>query len=96
LSDSEFKSIGDLLNSVPGFDKTRRLIEQSEVVYYFHQIFPHFVNIAEADKVEKKVLFLKIENAAWRNELKFRENEIIDTINAYFNDKRVKAIKFLI
>ncbi len=96
MSDSEFKSIGDLLNSEPGFSKTRKLIEESEVVYYFTQIFPQFANIAEAVKVEKKALHLKIENAAWRNELKFREKEIVETVNAYFKDKRIKTIKFII
>lgn len=91
-----FKSLGELFDSEPGFKKTRKIIEEAEVVYYFYSIFPQFVNIAEAVKVEKKNLYLKIENAAWRNELKFRESEIVRTINEYFGNERVKHIKFII
>ncbi len=45
-------------------------------------------------KVEKKVLYMKVENAAWRNELKFKEELIIRKVNKFFNDERIKWIKF--
>ncbi|NUN09560.1 MAG: DUF721 domain-containing protein [Ignavibacteriaceae bacterium] len=93
---SDFKSIGELFDSEPGLKKTRKLLEEGEVLYYFYIIFPQFINIAEPVKVEKKNLYLRVENAAWRSELKFREDELIKTINDYFSGERIKHLKFII
>ena len=45
-------------------------------------------------KVDKMFLKLKVENAVWRSELKFKEREIVDKINNFYNEKRIKGIKF--
>ena len=46
-------------------------------------------------KVDKKTLFLKVENSVWRSELKFSESIIVEKINKFFNEERIKFIKFL-
>lgn len=89
------KSIGDIINKDPAFSNLRNVIQQSDVVIEFKKIFPDLQKIASAVKVEKKTLFLRVENAAWRSELKFKEKNIIDKVNEYFKDNRIKAVKFI-
>ena len=60
----------------------------------FLEIFPDLVKVAKALKVDKKTLFLKVENSVWRSELKFSESVIIEKINTFFKEERIKYIKF--
>ena len=43
----------------------------------------------------RKTLFLKVENPAWRNELKFKETEIVEKINKFYNEERINQIRFI-
>lgn len=90
-----FKSLADIINKEPGFAGLRKIIGESDVVADFHKVFPDLEKIAKAIKIEKKTLYLKVENAAWRNELKFREETIVNGINKYFNENRIYKIKFV-
>ena len=65
------------------------------MVIEFAQIFPELAKIVIPVRFERKTLFLKIENAAMRSELKYKERIIIDKINKYFNDDNlVKTVRF--
>lgn len=44
---------------------------------------------------EKKILKLKVENPAWRNELKFMETEITEKINNHFKEQRINQVRFI-
>jgi hypothetical protein len=90
-----FKSIGEILNSEPKLSKLKKVIKSSDVLVEFGKIFPEFDKIANAKKVEHNVLHLVVENAAWRNELQFRQKEIIDKINNHFKENRVTAVRLL-
>jgi len=90
-----FSSIGEIINSEPGFEKLRNIIKQSDVAIDFPAIFPALEKIAEPVKVEKKVLYLKVENPAWRSELKFQDTLIIKRINSYYNEERIRWVKLL-
>ena len=92
---SSFKSIADAINMEPAFEGLRKIINESDVVADFSKIFPDLARVASAVKVEKKVLSLKVENPAWRSELKFREKQIIDKVNEYFNESRINRIRFV-
>jgi len=91
----DIKSIGDIINNDPVFSNLRNVMQQSDVVIEFIKIFPDLVKIASAVKVEKKTLFLRVENYAWRSEIKFKEKIIIDKVNEYFKDDRIKAVRFV-
>ncbi|HVO74698.1 MAG TPA: DUF721 domain-containing protein [Ignavibacteriaceae bacterium] len=91
----DFVSIGEIINNEPGFEKIRNVIKQSDVAIDFPAIFPALEKIAKPVKVEKKVLYLKVENPAWRSELKFQDAAIIGKINKHYNEERIKWIKFL-
>jgi hypothetical protein len=90
-----FKSIEDILNTEPGLEKVRRIIKQSDVVLEFYEIFPDLKKLVKAVKVDKKILFLKVENSVLRSELKFKEVLMVMNINKYFNEERIKGIRFV-
>lgn len=89
-----FKSIKDIFNTDPALKKIRDVIIENDVVNDFEKIFPELVKVAKAKSSQFSTLTLKVENAAWRNELKFKENEIIEKINSYYGQERVNKIKF--
>lgn len=89
-----FKSIKDILNTDPGLKNIKAIINENDVVNDFEKIFPDFIKVAQAVKVQKKTLTLKVLNAGWRNELKFKENEIIEKIKSYYGEERINKIKF--
>ncbi|MBT8378017.1 MAG: DUF721 domain-containing protein [Ignavibacteria bacterium] len=89
-----FKSIGDVFRREHSFNKLREIVKQSDVVLDFYNIFPDFKKIAQPQKVVKKTLLLKVEIPSWRNELKFKETELIEKINKFYNEERINQIRF--
>jgi hypothetical protein len=89
-----FKSIKDVFNTDPALKKIRTVINESDVVIDFENIFPEFTKVAKAKSAQGKTVTLKVENAAWRSELKFKEKEIMDKINLFYGEERITKIKF--
>ena len=89
-----FRSLKDVFNSDPQLINVRRIVKASDVVNDFNKIFPNLVKIAVPIKVDKMFLKLKVENSTWRSELKFKEFEIVERINKFYNEERIKGIKF--
>jgi hypothetical protein len=90
-----FRSIGDVFRREKSFKDLRKTVKQADVVLDFHSIFPDFKMVALPRKVDKNTLVLKVENAAWRNELKFKETEIVEKINNYYKETRISKIRFI-
>jgi hypothetical protein len=90
-----FVSIKDVFNRDPELANVRKIVKQSEVVEKFYGIFPDLEKIVFPKRVEKKTLFLNVENPALRNELKFNEELLIKKINKFFHEERVKSIRFI-
>jgi hypothetical protein len=89
-----FKSIADILNSEPGLETVRKIIKQSDVVIEFFRIFPRMKKVVKPLKVEKRILFIKVEDSVLRSELKFREVMLVEKVNKYFNEEIIKGIRF--
>jgi hypothetical protein len=92
--DKGFMKLSDIINTKPEFEGLRKRIKETEVVEGFLEIFPDLVMVAKALKVDRKTLFLKVESSVWRSELKFSEGIIIEKINKFFQEERIKFIKF--
>ena len=97
-----FLSVADVIKNEPGLSRIRNIIKEYDVIAEFDNIFPALKKIALPVKTEKKTLYIKVENAAWRSELKFKEKLIIDKINNFFSQKKgnsreeiIKRIKLL-
>ena len=91
----DFKSLQDVFGKEKAFEKVRTAAKEYEVLEKFSEIFPDLKKVADAVKIEKGVLFLKVENSVWKSELKFRQTTIIEKINKKFNDPVVKTIRFI-
>lgn len=90
-----FHRLSDIFNTDPALANIRKALGQSDVVNDFEKIFPELKKVAEAVKVEKKCIFMRVENAAWRSELKLREQQIINKINNYYKEERIKYVRFV-
>jgi len=93
--DKGFVKLSDIINTRPEFDGLNKKIKDNEVLDDFIKIFPDLGKVAKTVKVDKKTLFLKVENSVWRSELKFSESIIVEKINKFFKEERIKYIKFL-
>lgn len=95
LMRSSFKSLKEVFKKERSLDGIREIVESSDVIIHFYEMFPNLERVAIPQSCEKKVLKLKIENPAWRNELKFMEMEMIEKINKHFNERRINQIRFI-
>jgi len=89
-----FKSLKDVFRSEPQLSNVRRIVKSAEVVLDFYRIFPELEKVVKPENVDKMFLKIKVENSVWRSELKFKEFEIVRKINNYYNEERIKGIKF--
>jgi hypothetical protein len=92
---SSFKSLKEVFKKERALFGVREIVESADVIVYFYEIFPNLEKIAIPQQCEKKVLKLKVENPAWRNELKFMETEMIEKVNSFFKEKRIIQIRFI-
>ena len=92
--DKGFVKLSDIINTKSEFEWLSKRIKETEVLDGFIEIFPNLGKVAKVMKVDKKTLFLKVENSVWRSELKFSESVIIEKINKFFKEERIKFIKF--
>lgn len=92
---SSFRTIDDVLNSENEFSNLRESLKNYKIVEEFEKIFPELKLIAQAVKVEKQILFLRVENSVWKSELNFNKNLITEKINNFFKQQVIKSIRFL-
>jgi hypothetical protein len=92
---SDFRSLKDVFKRERALSGLREVVEASDVVVHFNEIFPNIEKVAIPISCEKKVFKLRVENAAWRNELKFMESEMIDKITTFFKEQRINKIRFI-
>jgi hypothetical protein len=87
-------SLKEVMDSHPQLANVRKVVKQSEVVEKFFYIFPEMEKVVTPVDVKRKTLLLKVESSVLRSELKFNETLMIDKINNFFNEERVKTIRF--
>jgi hypothetical protein len=92
---SSFKTVEEILNSENDFANLRESLKNYRVVDEFEKIFPDLKSIAQAVRVEKNVLYLRVENSVWKSELNFNKNVIVEKINKHYSLSIIKTIKFL-
>ena len=90
-----FISLGEAFEKEPSLTKIKNSIKDYDVVTNFYAIFKDFEKIAVPVKVKNSVLYLKVENSVWRSELKIKEQNIIEKINQYLKEERIKKLKFV-
>ncbi len=91
----KIKSVFDVINEEKDFEKLRSAAKNYGVIERFGDIFPELAKITKPVKVDKKVLYLNVENSVWRSELNLRRNLIIEKINSFFKEEIIKSVKFI-
>jgi len=92
---SSFKSLKEVFKKERSLAVVREIVESSDVILHFYEMFPNLEKVAIPQSCEKKVLKLKVENPSWRNELRFMETEMVEKINSFFKEKRINQIRFI-
>ena len=92
---SSFRSLKEVFKKERALSGVREIVESADVLVHFYEIFPNLEKIAIPQQCEKKVLKIKVENPAWRNELKFMEVEMIEKVNSFFKEKRINQIRLI-
>jgi Dna[CI] antecedent, DciA len=92
---NSFISLKEIFRRERSLAGLRELVDSSDVVVKFYEIFPNLEKVAIPVACEKKILKLKIENPAWRSELKFMETEMVEKVNKFFNEHRINQIRFI-
>ncbi|MBE0570567.1 MAG: DUF721 domain-containing protein [Ignavibacteriaceae bacterium] len=92
---NSFKSLKEVFKKERSLAGVREIVEASDVIVHFYEMFPSLEKVAVPQSCEKRVLKLKVENPSWRNELKFMESEMVEKINNYFSEKRINQIRFV-
>jgi len=87
-------SIGEIISREPSLKKVQELLLNGEVIEKFYEIFPGLRGIATPAKMEKKVLYITVDYSVLKGELKFHDAEIVEKINSFFNEERIKKIRF--
>jgi len=91
----EFKSINEIISGSNAFRVIREIVDENKVIDEFYEVFPDLKQVATPVKIEKRSLFIKVENSVWRNELNLQRRIIIEKINKYFDKDVVQTIKFI-
>lgn len=72
---------------------------ESEIIHHQAvQLWPEVVgrkiaNISQAEKIDGKILFIKVKNDSWRNELVFLKKDIIERLNKRIGKKVVEDLR---
>lgn len=90
-----FKSINEIIETEKEFQKIREVVWNYNIVEEFEKIFPELTNIAQAKKVLKQILYVKVENSVWKSELNLQKNILVKKINKHFGKEVIKTIKFM-
>jgi len=91
----DFRSIEEIFKTDSALSNVRNFVKQADVILLFPKIFPDLNQFVDAVKLEKQVLFLRVENSVWRSELKFRQKLIVERINNHCGENVVKSVKFI-
>lgn len=92
---NNFRSLSDVIYKEKVFNKLVSKIKEYEVVDKFSEIFPELDTVAKAIKVNKKTLYLRVENSVWRSELNLRQEAIIKKIKKNLKQADLEKIKFI-
>ena len=91
----KFKSISDVIQKESAFEKVRLAAREYDILKEFVKIFPDLEEVAVPVKIERQILYLRVENSVWRSELNFNQKKIIEKINSYYKETVIKSIKFI-
>ncbi len=92
---SPFRDVGSSIRElVNDLGIGRKIAEYEAVLQWESVVGEHIARAAEAVKIVKGVLVVKVRSSTWRNELSLRKKEIIGSLNKALGEDIVKDIRF--
>jgi predicted nucleic acid-binding Zn ribbon protein len=89
------EQIGSILTkSLRSLHVDRRLKEESILLNWNRLVGERIASKANPVKIRDSILFLRVENACWRNELFFMKRKIIEELNQSAKGNVIKDIVF--
>ena len=71
------------------------ILQENAVSAWSDVVGKNISEISKATSVDRGVLFIKVESAAWKQELYMQKNEIINKINKKIGSKAIKEIRLV-
>jgi predicted nucleic acid-binding Zn ribbon protein len=90
------EQIGKILTkSLRGLKIERRIKEESIILNWNRLVGERIASQANPVKVRDSLLFVRVKNASWRNELFFMKRKIMEQLNQSVKDNVIKDIVFV-
>ena len=77
-----------LTRTLKGLKIDRRVKEESAILNWSKVVGDRIASYANPLRVRDSILFVRVENASWRNELVFLKGKIIKELKAILTDKK--------
>jgi predicted nucleic acid-binding Zn ribbon protein len=92
---SQAKPIGQIIHQfIQSIGISERIEENLAIAYWDRVVGKEISEQTEPYKISEGILFVKVSDPSWRNELQFFKNDIINKLNKILKNKTVKDIKF--
>lgn len=92
---SQAKPLNQLINQfLMNIGIKDKIDQYSSIVYWDHVVGREISERTEPVKIIKGVLFVKVRDHVWRNELQYFKHEIMEKLNRKIGKKVVIDIKF--
>jgi len=93
---SNVQHIGEILRRVLANRGLEKGAKAGEVLAMWPEIAGKALSErTEAVALEEQILFLKVEDPAWRNELSLMSEQLTEKVNKYFGERRVSRIHLI-
>jgi predicted nucleic acid-binding Zn ribbon protein len=83
-----------LIRTLKGLKIERRIKEETAILNWNRVVGERIAKESTPLKVKDAILFVKVENASWRNELVFLKGNIIRELNQSVGENVIKEIVF--
>ena len=92
---SQAKPIGQLIDQfIQSIGIGEKIEENFAIAHWDRVVGKEISEQTEPYKIADGILFVKVSDPSWRNELQFFKNEIINKLNKILKNTVVKDIKF--
>ncbi|MFP4458671.1 MAG: DUF721 domain-containing protein [Candidatus Zixiibacteriota bacterium] len=90
------QSIANILRKALARNKFREETTEFDIAANYEKLFPGIISqMSKPVRVNDDVLYIKVFDCVLRNELKFRQNVMLNKINEKMRIKKLRNIKFI-
>jgi len=83
-----------LIDTLKQHELEKGIYQKQVVLFWDRLVGRNIAEVAKAERIDRDTLFVRVKSPAWRNELIFQKQGILEKINRYFNEEILKDIMF--